>query len=139
MEKCNLGWSDAHLAALRQVILRLGEVVSVHGDYDVRLRWRRWQLSTYPAERTYWGQPPWRITESEAQCGQCTECSALTPATIRRTAANLPYIEPEQAHITEDAIMRRVLHEVANGHEGSQALAREAFAMATGQRTRWYS
>ena len=136
MNECNIGWSDTHLAALREVILRRGEVVSISSDPDVRLRYKRWTLATY--RQKVWGRS-WQITEPEQACGQCAQCSELTAETVQRTAANLKYIETETAHIIEDNLMIRALRQCASGEPNADELADAVITMVTTKRTRWYA
>lgn len=142
MNGCNIGWSESIEHAVRDAIKRHGEVVSKTEDDHTALRLGPWTLRQY--SWNVWEQSGGAYTELEyvdpdPVCSQCADCSPLTARTIERTAANLPHMEPETAHILEDRIMREALGRVADGDPWSRPLAIAAHEMATARRTRWYA
>ena len=137
MRHCNIGYSDSVETAIRDALKRHGEVVSTSEDDFIALRLGTWTLRTYPALKNMKWMHNYALKRDgeEPECGQCCYCSDITPATVARTAANLPYIEPEGAHILEDNVARGVLEMLAAESE----LAAAAHRMMTTKRTRWYA
>lgn len=142
MNSCNIGYSDTMENAIMRAIRRRGKVASRTEDPTIRLRLGQWTLHIHPLS----DHPRWEPIQylkrdggDDLICGQCAACDAVTPDTIRRTTANLPWLEPEEAHLFEDRVMCDVLRLCKNGSPQTVELAAAAFDMATQRRTRWYA
>ena len=141
-DSCNLGYSDGVKAAIANACRRHGEVVSTSADAFISLQLGGWTLRTWPSMEgmTSWMQNySLKRDSDDVTCGQCASCSAMTPDRINRTAMNLPYMEPEEAHHLEDAIMRWALRLASDGGQFNQEIAHAAYMMAAQKRTRWFA